>query len=223
MLSIDDFAEFINGTLNRYVLDNFQCTETLDELCVGTGAVTRKLHEILLETGSTQNSSALLNYNNPFFNPHYSQAFFRLTIPDVTNLEAFIGFKETLAAPTFTSTESHAGIYIINGKLYNSCGRTLTSGANYKNVEVMGIDLARDNIFQIQCDRLSSCPLPQLIPYYDSFRIKSFGREWSLRCSNSTYPPLDNLHYFVFWIKNTGNLQRTLSLKNFSYFEEYAD
>jgi hypothetical protein len=66
-------------------------------------------------------------------------------------------------------------------------------------------------------------PLPQIIPYFDTFRIISPDRIWTTKATNSTSPPEDVAHYFMFYITNTVATNKEMTLRHLTYLEEYAD
>lgn len=220
---MQEFGEFLNTGLNRFVYDNFLTTESLVSSLSGSSALQPKLFAVDLSTGIQQDSENMLSYDNNLFNPVYSQAYVRFTMPEITNCFAFIGFKQTLAAPTLDMTESHAGIIVSGGKIYWSTGGTKGTRTGYTNHSMTGLDLARDSIFLIENSKLMYYPLPVVVPYYDSFYVKSLGRVWSLKARNTSFTPEDRAHYFVVYIKNTTGNNKSLLLKNFTYLENYVD
>ena len=208
---------------NCFLIDQFYSTEHLIEAVTQTGSVSREIFQLQLSTGIQANSTAKVYYDLNRFNPHYSKAFFRLTFTDIKDTLAYIGFKLTYADPTYNMTETHSGLLIYNNKIYLTTGNEIGTTVGYQNTEISGIDLTKDFIIQIEKNKLSTCPLPQIIPYFDTFRIISPDRIFTLKATNSTYPPQDVVHYIMFFIKNSTNEDKRLTLRHFCYLEEYAD
>jgi hypothetical protein len=135
------------------------------------------------------------------------------------NIFAFVGFKEYPEDPQSQMTENHSGIIVENKKLYFSTG----NGKFQQKVEILGIDITRDFVYKIKYNELHTCPLPQIIPYLDTFRIITPDRVWTMNQKNSTYPPGDTGYYFMVFLKNLTNEDKFINLKSFVYLQEYAD
>ena len=223
----EEFIEELQKKYNCFLIDQFYSTEKLTDVLTQTGEVTKELFQLTLKTGIQANSTVKIYYDLNRFNPLYSNAYFRLTFTDIKDVLAYVGFKKTYADPTFNMTESHSGLLISNhagvAKPYLSTGNELGVTVGYQNTEISGIDFTKDFIVKIENNRLSTMPLPQIIPYFDTFRIISPDRIWSLKVVNSTYPPEDVTHYIMFFIKNLTNEDKRLTLRHFCYLEEYAD
>jgi len=219
----EEFIEELQKKYNCFLIDQFYSTEKLTDVLTQTGTVTKELLQLTLKTGIQANSTVKIYYDLNRFNPLYSKAYFRLSFTGISNILAYVGFKKTYTDPTFNMTESHSGLLINNNKSYLSTGNELGVTAGYQNTEISGIDFTKDFIVKIENNRLSTMPLPQIIPYFDTFRIISPDRIWSLKVVNSTYPPEDVTHYIMFFIKNLTNEDKRLTLRHFCYLEEYAD
>ena len=219
----EDVVQELQRRYNLWLLDNFNSTEHLTEAITQTGTISKELFQVILDTGVQQDSTVKMYYDLNRFNPHYSKAFFRVNFDDISDLTAFVGFKKYYTDPAHDDTESHCGLLIRNGEVFLSSGNELGVAVGYQNTLVSGIDLTRDFIIQIEKNRLFSMPLPQVIPYFDTFRIISEDRVWSLKVTNSNFPPEDLTHYILFFIKNHVNSVKRMTLRHFCYLEEYAD
>ena len=219
----EDVVEELQRKYNQFLLDNFYSTERLNEVVTQTGVITKELFQLQLKTGIQQDSTAKVYYDLNRFNPFYSKAYFRVSISDMSDVFVWIGFKKAFSDPAYDDDESHSAIMIRNGKLYLTTGNELGVATGYQNTEVTGVDCTRDFIFKIEKNKLSTMPLPQIIPYMDTFRIISPNRIWTHRVTNSTSPPEDVTHYILFFISNTTNNNKTVTIKHFHYLEEYAD
>jgi len=227
MITRDEVLELLATSFNRFLFDNFQSTEQINNAVTGTGEVVPNLLDMTLDTGMQANSTAKIYYAMNWFNPVYSKLYLRLYAKSISDVFAFIGFKESLSDPTSTMTESHAGLMIYNSKLYFSTGRKLIVNGNLvqgqQKTEITGMDITKDFIYKIENNKLSTQPLPQRIPYFDGFRIITPDRIFSLRAENGTFPPLDEVHYLTAFIKNTTGTGRFIKIKTLTYGEEYAD
>lgn len=219
----DELIEELQSKYNCFLIDQFYSTENMVEVVTQTGSVTRELFELLLTTGVQQNSTAKIYYNKNRFNPHYSKAYFRLSFLELTDTFAFIGFKKTTGDPTWVMTESHSGLMLKDGKIYLSTANELGVNHTQQRTEISGLDLTKDMIIKIEKNKLSSMPLPQIIPYFDTFNIIALDRVWTLKVTNSTSPPEDLTHYIMFFMSNTTNNNKEVTLRHFMYEEEYAD
>lgn len=219
----EDLVQELQRKYNVFLIDNFYSTEHLSEVKTQTGSVTRELFSLLLNTGIQANSTVKLYYDLNRFNPHYSKAFIRLTLSSVKDVFVYIGFKKLYGDSTYNMTESHSGLLIYSNKVYLSTGNEIGVTSGYQNTEISGLDLTRDYILMIEKNKISFMPLPQIIPYFDTFRIISPDRVWTLKATNATYPPEDLTHYWMFFIKNLTNEEKTVRIRHFCYLEEYAD
>jgi len=219
MITRAELMELLATGFNRFMYDQFLSTEQINSATTGSGVVTPRIMELEINTGIAANSTARCYYNTPWFNPVYSTAYFRFYLKEMSNVFAFIGFKENTAEPTFNMTQSHSGIMCYNGKMYFSTA----NGTNQKRVEITGIDMTKDMIYKIEYNKLSTFPLPQIIPYFDTFRIITPDRIWTLKQTNETSKPKDEVHYLLLYIKNNATAEKYLRLKSITYGEEYAD
>jgi hypothetical protein len=149
----------------------------------------------------------------------------------MADCKAFFGFKESSAGIDWLDAvqikESSSGLMIDGGKLYAYTSRKTAEGppATYsqQKTEITGIDATRDFIYKIEFNKFSTQPLPQVIPYFDGFRIITPDRIWTLNQTNGTYPPEDIIHYLYFEIKNNTGANKFLKIKAVAIGEEYAD
>lgn len=218
-----DVMEELQKKYNCFLIDQFYSTERLNEVVTQTAGISKEIFQLLLSTGIQEGSTAKVYYDLNRFNPWYSKAYFRVRLNNVSDTFAFVGFKKSFSDPAIDDVESHSALIINDGKLYLSTGNEIGVATGYQNTEISGIDLTRDFIIMIEKNRLSTMPLPQVIPYMDTFRIISPDRVWTLKVTNSTSPPEDVVHYIMFFIKNETNEDKIMTLRHFCYLEEYAD
>ena len=218
-----ELIEELQSKINHFVIDQFYSTENLVEVITQTGSLTRQLFELIFETGIQQGSTVKAYYNNNKFNPHYSKAYFRVSFENLSDVFAFVGFKKTTGDPTWDMTESHAGLMLHEGKIYLSTANELGVSHTQQRTQISGVDLTKDMVIKIENNKLFTMPMPQVIPYFDTFRIISPDRIWTLRVTNNTSPAEDLNHYIMFFISNTTNNNRKMFVRHFMYAEEYAD
>ncbi|MEM2614620.1 MAG: hypothetical protein QXO15_10450 [Nitrososphaerota archaeon] len=211
--------ELLSTGFNKFLYDNFNSTESLIFTRTGSAEEEKRLMDLTLKTGIMANSTLKARYNMNIFNICYGKAYFNLYVNSVKDVFAFFGFKVTPEDPTSTMTEEHAGVMIENGKLYFSTA----NGSNQQKSEIIGINPTRDMIYKIEYDKLYTFPLPQTIPYFDTFHIIPQDRIWTLRQQNSTFPPKDTSYYCVFFIKNLVGKDKFIKIKKFVYGERYVD
>ena len=213
--------------LNKFIYDNYYSTETLSVTTTGTGFTRTYIFELSQETGVTQNSINLIYYDQPYFNPLYGEAVWKCYMNSMDDCYAFFGFKETTAEPIFPSigpmVESHAGFIIHDGKLYASVG----NGTEQQIVELVGIDVTRVQNYKINYNRFAIQSLPQVeselgIPgVLTTFPL--IKRKYVEMTQLSNYPPSNNVHYIVQYIKNSVNADKRIIFNRFIYKEVYAD
>lgn len=223
MVEMSELLELLATKFNRFMFDNFQSTEQINSAVTGTAEVTGNLFELKLNTGVLSLSTAKAYYAMNWFNPVYSTLDLRLYLNSMENLFLFCGFMEGLEEPTSVMLNSHAGLMVENGKLYFSTARTTPQISGQQKTEISGADMTKDFIYKIENDKLSTFPLPQIIPYFDNFRIITPDRIWTLKATNGNYGPWDEVHYLVFYLKNLVGAQKILRVKAVTYGEEYAD
>ena len=219
----EEFIEELQSRYNQFLIDNFYSTGRLNEVVTQTAYSTKEVFQLRMCTGIQANSTVKLYYDLNRFNPYYSKAYFRLTLSDIKDIFAFVGFKVSYGDPTFNMTESHSGLMIYNNKVYFSTGNQIGVVTGYQNTEISGVDLTKDMIIKLDGKKIYSMPLPQVVPYLDTFRIISADRVWTQKALNATSPPEDVTHYIVFFLKNLTNEDKRLTLKHFIYLEEYPD
>lgn len=209
--------------LNKYLYDNYYSTENLDLTTTGTGFFESNIFEICLQTGVTQNSTCMINYNLNYFNPLYGEAVWKCYMDDMDDCFAFFGFKETAAEPAFDMTESHAGFIVNEGKLYAS----VADGTTQQVVEIVGIDLKRVENYKIAYNRFFIEPLPIAEEMMGlPAMLTTFPpiiRKWTEMMQLSNYPPENKVHYIVQYIKNSVNANKIIRFNRFIYKEVYAD
>lgn len=219
MVTKEELLELLATGFNRVMFDQMYSTEQMDSTSTGTAFVVPKIFELELNTGILSGSTAKAYYNMPLFNPVYATAYFRFFLNSVDDLFMFIGFKKNHTDPTFTMTESHQGLMINESRLYASAA----DGTNQQRIEISGIDPTKDMIYKIKANAFSTFPLPQVIPYFDTFRIITPDRIWTEKVRTTNVYVEDQVHYIMYFIKNTVNTEKLLRVKAFTYGEEYAD
>lgn len=205
--------------LNKYIYDNYYSTEQLILNATGTGYLRNHIFELAHETGVTANSICMTNYNLPYFNPLYAEAVWKCYMDNEDDCFVFFGFKETTAEPTYAMTESHAGFMINEGKLYAS----VADGDSQQRTEIIGIDLTRVQNYKIAYDRFYIMPLPIIEEQLGLPTILSVDRTWKLITTLSNFPPENQVHYIVQYIKNFVNKDKIIRFNRFIYKEVYAD
>jgi len=209
--------------LNKYLYDEYYSTETLDETATATGFTRPHIFELSQETGVTEGSICMLNYNLNYFNPLYAEAVWKCYVNSMADCLAFFGFKETLAEPTYDMIESHSGFMLYDGKLYASVG----DGTEQQRVEIVGIDMTRVQNYKIEYNRFYIEPLPIIQETLGIPNILTtfpfIKREWKLQTTLSNFPPINQVHYLVQYIKNTVGADKRIIFNRFIYKEVYAD
>lgn len=205
--------------LNKYIYDNYYSTEQLILTATGTGYLRNRIFDLAHETGVTANSICMTHYNLPYFNPLYAEAVWKCYMDNENDCFVFFGFKETNAEPTYVMTESHAGFMINEGKLYAS----VANGYTQQRTEIIGIDLTRVQNYKIAYDRFYIMPLPIIEEQLGLPTILSVDRTWKLITTLSNFPPENQVHYIVQYIKNFVNKDKIIRFNRFIYKEVYAD
>lgn len=209
--------------LNKYLYDNYYTTEELDATTTGTGFYYIKIFELTLSTGVTQNSICMLYYNYSYFNPLYAEAIWKAYVNSMNDSFIFFGFKETTSEPTYDMVESHSGFMLYQGKLYAS----VADGTTQQRVEIVGIDMTRVENYKIEYNKFYIQPLPLTEEILGLPGILTtfpqIKREWVLQTTLSTYPPINQVHYIVHYIKNSINADKRVIFNRFIYKEVYAD
>jgi len=223
MTYLEDVIEELQKRYNQCLIDNFYSTERLVEVTTQTGAVTKEIFQLQMETGVQEDSTTKIYYDLNRFNPHYSKAYFRVSVSSMADVFLWAGFKKSFSDPAYDDTETHSALMIRNGNVYFTTGNELGIATGYQNTQLSGIDLTKDFIFKIEGNKISFMPLPQITPYFDTFRILSPSRVWTLKATNSTNPPEDQTHYVMFFISNSTNVNKIATVKHFHYLEQYAD
>jgi len=175
----------------------------------------------------TANSTCKTNYNIPYFNPLYAEAVWKCRVNSIDDVYAFFGFKETTADPIFPSigpmVESHAGFMLDDGKLYASVG----NGTDQQYIEIVGIDMTRVQNYKIEYNKFYIQPLPVTETVLSLPTILTtfpeIKRVWKLMTTLSNYPPINQNHYIVHYIKNSVGADKKIIFNRFIYKEVYAD
>lgn len=213
--------------LNKFLYDNYYSTEQLVLTTTNTGYLRTNIFNLSQETGVTENSVCMINYGLNYFNPLYAEAIWKCYLNSKDNVKAFFGFKETTAEPIFPSdgpmVESHAGYIVDDGKLYASVG----DGTEQQYVEIIGIDMTRVQNYKIEYNKFFIEPLPET---RDTLGIPGIlttfpliKRQFKLQTTLSNYPPINQVHYIVQYIKNNVGDDKRLIFNRFIYREVYAD
>ena len=223
MVLREDVLNLLAVDFRRFLYDNFQTTETIDDSVIQTGAVNKWLSEIELTTGIQEASTAKIHYNYAAFNPWYSQLFFKARLSSIENVFAFIGFKETTDNPTHDMTESHAGLMIYNGHVYFSTGNGDDTNPNQQLTEITGMDATNVLLYRIIFDKFAYRPTPLIYPYFDGIRVVKTERLWSNDYQNGTYTPINKDHYFMAYISNDTGVEKNMKINFVLYGEEYPD
>ena len=231
MVDMSELLELLATKFNRFLFDNFCSTENLNAAETGTAEISSSIFELKLNSGVLASSTAKAYYNLNLFNPVYSNLYMRFYLNSMADCKVFLGFKESTDdvdwADAVQVKESSVGLMVENGKLYAYSSRMTAAGPpavySQQKTEISGIDVTKDFIYKIINEKFFTQPLPQVIPYFDDFRIITPNRIWTQRASNGTYPPEDKVHYLVFCIENTTGAEKILRIKNITYGEEYAD
>jgi hypothetical protein len=137
----------------------------------------------------------------------------------MANVFAFFGFKETIAEPTYAMVESHAGFMINNGHLYAS----VANGYTQQRVEIVGIDCTRVENFKIAYNKFFIMPLPKVEEELGLPHILSVDRVWHDETTLSDFPPKNEVHWILHFIKNSVGAAKSLKINRFIYKEVYAD
>jgi len=214
--------------LKTFLYDNFYSTEHIELTTIGTGFLYNFLGEMRLTTGATANSWCMTNYDIASFNPLYAEAVWKAYASSMDGCFIFFGFKESLSAPTFDMTESHAGFMIYDdgtgGKIYAS----VADGDEQQRVELIGIDATRVENYKIEYNRFFVEPLPLVESQLGLPGIlttfPTIKREWVELTQLTNYPPQNQVHYIVQYIENgKNNLDKKLTFNRFIYKEVFAD
>ena len=205
--------------LNKYLYDEYYSTEQIDETTTGTGYLRINLFELSHETGVTQNSICMTNYNVPYFNPLYGEAVWKCYMNSMNDCFAFFGFKETASEPTYNMVESHAGFMVNDGKLYAS----VADGYTQQRVEIVGIDMTRVQNYKISYNKFYIQPLPVVEEELGLPSVVSIERVWKLMTTLSNFPPENKVHYIIQYIKNSVGADKIIKFNRFIYKEVYAD
>ena len=223
MPQINGFEYENDEDLNKYIYDNYLTTDSLNSTTTNTGYIRTNIFELGLETGVTESSVALIYYNLNYFNPLYGEAVWKCIMNSMDDCFVFFGFKETTDEPTYDMVESHAGFMVYEGNLY----ATVADGTTQQKVLIEGIDMTRVENFKINFNRFYIEPLPAIeselgLPMQPT-TFPPIIRSWWLATQLSNYPPQNQVHYIIHYIKNTVGSDKIIKFNRFIYREVYAD
>ena len=227
MVTADKLQDIDTTGLKIKLHDIFTGVEQMEYAATQTGYVTIDLADAVLDTGVQQGSTARMNYYNALFNPLYGRLLVKLRMSSASDVFAFWGFKETLAAPTWKMTESHCGFMIYNGKLWFTTGDSGTPSARNQVTEISSADVTRWLIYELSVNRCRFYTLPFTVPYFEQEVEDKLAaglvRKWSPLQANGSVTPKDEMHYFVFYVENTTGANQEMELQFIDYVEEYPD
>jgi len=223
MVETEELLDWLGVQNNHFLYDNFQSTEQINAAVTQTGFISPVLHEFKLATGVQSGSTARAYYVQPIFNPVYAKLLVRLYVGSMADCFAFIGFKANNDAPTFNMAESHSGIMINDGKLYFSTANELGSAPGQQRVEITGLDMTRDYVYEIAYNKLRTQPFPYVEEGLTGPITIPVTRKWTLEQSNDNYPPEDFAHNILFYIENTVNADRYVAIRKLILWEDFAD
>jgi len=219
MVSMDELIKVIGEDFTRFMHVNFLSTEQITFKQLGSGGFTKNIFELIMSTGSTSNSYAWMYFDVANFTIKFGTLLFKAVFSEEDGYFAFMGFKENLNEPEFNMTDNHAGFMVYDGKLYIS----VADGDNQQKLEIVGFDWTNNLLYKVKYNEFWLKPLPVIVPYFDGWRIEKPMREWKNLGTLGTFPPTDQAYYLMFYIKNSVNYDRRLTIKHIVYGEEYAD
>lgn len=153
------------------------------------------------------------------FNPIYAKAIWKARVNSMNDVFVFFGFKKSSDAPTFDMTESHSGFMINNGKLYASVADNDTQ----QKVEIVGIDCTWVESYMIEYNKFYIKPLPKVQSELGLPVVFSIDRIWKMMTKLTNFPPENEVHYIIQYIKNKTNEEKNIRFNRFIYREVYAD
>jgi len=215
----NDFINTNPEDLKIYFYDMFLSSEMLTEELTLEAYNVYDLGEIQMSTGIQANSTSNIYYERKEFNPRYSELTIKLRLDSVDDVFAFFGFRSNNTDPTASMTESHIGIMIESGKVYVSSA----DDDHQQKTEIISLDMTKLYEFKFLYDKLYIKPLPYLVEELGLPVVMDTSRKWGLLQQNSTYPPLNQMHFIEFFIKSTTNTEKNIYLNRVIYKEEYPD
>jgi len=223
----DALMDFLQVQSKIFFHDNYHSGDHITEAVTGSGEAAVTPRSMLLKTQLISGSTSRTNYYSSLYNPRYSRALIRLRLGSMSDVFAFWGFKDTLDAPAWNMTESHAGFMLYQGNLYAVTGDGGSPSANKKQVIVSGIDCTRDLVYEISDYNFRWYSVPYLTSYFDEQVEPSLEkirfRKWSPTYSCATIQPQNKVHYLLFYIENLVNSNRYMEVKSLTYHEEFSD
>ena len=227
MVTADELQDIDTTGLKIRLHDIFTGVEQMEYAATQTGYVTIDLCDAVIDTGVQQGSTARMNYYNALFNPLYGRLLVKLRMSSASDVFAFWGFKETLAAPSWNMTESHAGFMLYNGVLYFSTGDSGTPSAHNQVTVIQDCDVTRWLVYEIEGSSGRFYSLPYTVPYFDKDVLPGLKqgllRKWSPEYKNGIVTPKDVMHYFMFYVENATGAPQQMELQFIDYAETYPD
>lgn len=231
MTSEKDAQDLVTTQLKTFFHDSFLSHDHVAVATTQTSASIENVTQLLLSTGVQESSEIRANYDRAFFNPRYGTLRVKARFNSADDVFAFIGFKKTLAAPTWNMTESHAGIMIYNGHVYAVTGGSAKGAApdlqDFQATIIPGIDATRWLVYEVAFNKVRYYSIPFTVPYFDreAFpKIKEgLVRKWSGQYANGNVLPADEMHYLVFYVKNAVGAQKYVDVQHVTYSEIYPD
>jgi len=106
-----------------------------------------------------------------------------------------------------------------NGKLYAS----VANGYTQQRVEIVGIDMTKVENYRIIYNKFYIQPLPIIEEELGMPNVYSVERIWKLMTMLSNFPPKNQVHWIMHYIKNSVGEAKYIKLNRFTYREVYAD
>lgn len=227
MVNLEDLQQLVTTDLKTYFHDAFLAYGHITDFSSQTGFIYKNLAQLLVSTGVQQASEARVNYDREYFNPLYAVLRFKMRMSDMAGLTMFAGFKSTLDAPTWGMTATCAGIYIDDKNDPGVPYFYTADGDNYQATPLIGMDMTRWLVYEIDGYKFRYYSLPYTVPYFDENvlpgLLQGMTRKWSGITTNGSYMPDDAMHYLVFYIRNEVGATKYLELQHVNYAEVYPD
>jgi len=227
MATLADLQDLLTTDLKTWFHDCFLSHDQVDTSLTQTAAAYQHVGQLKIETGVQEGSEARANYERSFFNPRYATVRFKVRISDAADAFAFFGFKDTLTAPTWGMTESHAGFMLYEGVLYLVTGNGDADAPANQVTPITDIDITRWLIYELSFYSGRWYSLPYTVPYFDKNVLaglkQGMTRKWSNWTRNGSILPSDEMHYLVFYISNSTGASKSLEVQHVDYQEVYPD
>jgi len=231
MITETGLQDLMTTGLKTYFHDPFLTHDHIDTFVTQTASVTENVTQLLLATGVQEASEVRANYDRAFFNPRYGTLRAKVRLNSMDDVFAFFGFKKTLSAPAWHMDESHAGIMLYEGNVYAVTGGSLKNNppdiVDYQVTPIADIDATRWLVYEIAYNSVRWYSLPYTVPYFDKNVLPGLKqgliRKWSKPYVNGVVLPEDELHYIVFYLKNSVGSNKNLEVQHITYSEVYPD